>query len=194
MYTPKHIYNSKLKRTKPTFNEDGSVNVPTTKNMFAIVDAIDAPEVLKFNWTASKSKTDLTYYAAAHVTVAKNKYSTVPLHKFIAQRMGLAVHKVIDHENRDSLDCRRHNLREALGSANRANSKLAASNKSGFKGVSWDKQTNKWRVGITYKRKFINLGRYEDINQAANVYDKAAIKYFGNFALTNEAIKQQTIT
>lgn len=183
------VNNSRIKQSgyQPTKVED-AVWIPLTRRMFALVDEQDAKAVLKFNWQANKKKTDNTYYAFCYTRLYKNKYGTLPLHKFIANRMGLENSEHIDHEDGNGLNCRRTNLRDATSSQNHANMGLSVANTSGFKGVSKCKQTNKWRAAITVNGKFINLGRYINITDAVSAYDKAALKYFKNFARTNAKI------
>lgn len=56
---------------------------------------------------------------------------------------------------------------------------------SQYKGVSWDKEHQRWRSRITIDNKTTSLGRYSNEIEAAETYDKAALKLFGEFALTN---------
>ncbi len=49
-----------------------------------------------------------------------------------------------------------------------------ATNKSGIRGVSWDRDRNKWFVAICVNGKQKNLGRFADIAQARQVYLDAA--------------------
>ena len=78
--------------------------------------------------------------------------------------------KQIDHINRNRLDNRIVNLREATDAENRQNMSLSVTNKSGVKGVSWDKQRKKWYAKITHNYKQISLGMFDDIKDAANAY------------------------
>jgi len=107
------------------------------------------------------------------------------LHVIIAERMGLDVSGDIDHEDRNPLNNQRDNLRSATRSQNKANGKIPKNNTSGYKGVSWDKATQKWYAKITVNKKQINLGRFINKEDAARAYDRAAIKYFGEFARLN---------
>lgn len=97
----------------------------------------------------------------------------------------------IDHINRDKLDNRLCNLREASRSQNNANIGLPAHNTSGFKGVSYFKQTGKWTAYITRDGKRRHLGTYTTAEAAAAAYDQAAIALFGRFARTNKMIKAE---
>ncbi|MHC4483546.1 MAG: AP2 domain-containing protein, partial [Planctomycetota bacterium] len=54
-----------------------------------------------------------------------------------------------------------------------------------YKGLVWDKRLNKWQVRIWVNRKRIYIGSFEDQIEAAKAYDKAAIKYYGEFANLN---------
>ena len=53
-----------------------------------------------------------------------------------------------------------------------------ATNSSGTVGVSWDKKTNKWhaRIGINGKR--IELGKFDNLDDAVRIRKEAEIKYF----------------
>jgi hypothetical protein len=91
-------------------------------------------------------------------------------------------HKYIDHINRDKTDNRWSNLRLADVSENQANSTAQKNNKSGRKGVSWDASNRKWRAQICVRGQQIILGRFDDIDLAADAYVEAAKRYFGDYA------------
>jgi hypothetical protein len=61
---------------------------------------------------------------------------------------------------------------------------MSKNNKSGYKRVI--KEYGKWRadIGIHGKQKF--LGYYDKIEDAAQKYNEAALKYYGEFAYLNE--------
>lgn len=82
-----------------------------------------------------------------------------------------------DHINRNPLDNRKENLRSVNASQNKINQKIRIDNTSGVKGITWDKQTNKWRVFIGINNKIINLGRFLNIKLAILVRQNAEIKY-----------------
>lgn len=52
--------------------------------------------------------------------------------------------KVVDHKNGDQLDCRKENLRCVTQQENIVNAPKRKDNTSGFKGVYYHKQINRW--------------------------------------------------
>lgn len=92
---------------------------------------------------------------------------------------------LIDHVNRDSTDNRIENLRQATRSQNGANSIKKKGVTSKFKGVSFDKQANKFMASICKDRKTINLGRFSREEDAARAYNDAAVRMYGQYAALN---------
>lgn len=92
----------------------------------------------------------------------------------------------VDHINRDTLDNRRQNLRFATPSQNAANKIIGENNKSGFKGVFWDRYSNSWHAKIKVNYKQIHIGFFKTPEDAAKAYNQVALKHFGKFALLNQ--------
>jgi len=93
---------------------------------------------------------------------------------------------VTDHINHDGMDNRKDNLRAATHSQNmRHRKKCSGAMYSKYKGVSWKKKSRKWVAQITCEKKAIHLGYFRDEIEAAKAYDRAAIKYHGQFACLN---------
>ena len=88
----------------------------------------------------------------------------------------------VDHINLVKSDMRWSNLREATRSQNYGNRDAYANNSSGFKGVWWHKQCQKWAAEIRVNRKGIKLGLFDSPTAAHSAYVAAAQKYFGEFA------------
>lgn len=89
---------------------------------------------------------------------------------------------VIDHINGDMSDNRISNLRVATSSQNAMNRKLCSINTSGYKGVSYHKQSGKWQASIKINSKQKFLGLYLSPESAHNAYRKAAENLFGEFS------------
>ena len=88
----------------------------------------------------------------------------------------------IDHRDGDGLNNRIANLRLATMSQNLANTGSRKSNKSGFKGVSWDKRKGKWKAEITKDGKSSFLGYFDLPAEGHAAYIAAAKRLHGEFA------------
>jgi hypothetical protein len=88
----------------------------------------------------------------------------------------------MDHIDGNKTNNRIENLREVTRSQNKMNSKLAANNTSGVKGVYWHKHKQKWNSKIILNRKHIHLGYYDTIEEAAAAAIAARNEYHGDFA------------
>jgi hypothetical protein len=93
---------------------------------------------------------------------------------------------VIDHKNLLCGDDRWENLREATQAQNCANRRGHCNSKSGIKGVSFDKQVQKWYACVKINGKTKSLGRYSDKEEAARVYAAALKELYGSFARADE--------
>ena len=95
------------------------------------------------------------------------KNRTVYLHRFL---MGLqhGDPRQIDHINRNGLDNRRENLRFATNALNRQNfsERGYSNNSSGYRGVSWNKERQRWETYCTIAGKTKRLGRFVDVHEA----------------------------
>jgi len=65
---------------------------------------------------------------------------------------------------------------------NAQNRGLRSDNKSGLRGVSWDKKTGRWRAQISIDRKVTYLGSFTSPEKAYERYCEASRKHFGEFA------------
>jgi hypothetical protein len=94
--------------------------------------------------------------------------------------------KRIDHIDGDSTNNKIENLRAASQSQNMANSKMKCNNTSGYKGVTFRKDTQKWQAAIMVNGKHISLGSHTTKESAAIAYQEGAKKYYGEFARTDQ--------
>lgn len=86
-----------------------------------------------------------------------------------------------DHKNGDTLDNRRENLRVCTRQQNSFNKGPQINNTSGFKGVFWRGDRNKWKVKVGR----LHVGLFEDKTEAAKAYDKKAKELHGDFVKLN---------
>ncbi len=157
--------------------------IPLTRNKFAIIDSEDFERISKYKWNCLK-----TGYASTSVGGRKNKIMLY-MHRVI---MFPCNGFVIDHINGNKLDNRKSNLRWCLQSENSKNRiKSSIKNKTSiFKGVYKRKDGRKkcWTAIIKINRKNLIIGSFYEEKEAALAYNKAAKKYYGNFAKLNEVL------
>ena len=84
---------------------------------------------------------------------------------------------IIDHINGNKLDNRKENLRVVTYSLNSFNRNSCMRNTSGKVGVS--RCRGKWKATICINREIINLGYFDDFNDAVQIRQNAEEKYFG---------------
>lgn len=94
----------------------------------------------------------------------------------------LIMGKYYDHIDRNTLNNRKNNLRPATSTENSQNRSKYKNNTSGFTGVSWYKQIGKWKVQIQYHKRKINIGYFENKEDAIRARLNAEKEYFGEFA------------
>ncbi len=87
----------------------------------------------------------------------------------------------VDHEDTNRLNNRWLNLREAANGPNLYNSRLRSDNKSGFKGVCWDKSHNAWAAYIAAGDGHKRIGRFKLKADAISARLKAAEELHGQF-------------
>jgi len=68
---------------------------------------------------------------------------------------------------------------------NQQNRKLNPKNKSGVKGVCWDKEKQKWLVRIECNGFMVHQSRHKNLELAELVAKEARDKYHGKFARHN---------
>ncbi len=172
-----------------TENNIAKIELNRTKaeNLWAIIDLEDLQRVLDFPYTwFAKYDPDIdSFYAVAsqyHKELGRAR--PVYLHQFVMDANG----KVVDHENHDTLDDRKSNLRISEEIRNARNRKgRNKNNKSGFRNVCWSKSENKWVVQLQIDGENTRFGRfaYEDLDKAGKLAEELRQKYYGEFAGAN---------
>lgn len=152
--------------------------IPLPHGRAAIVDDDDYEAVAGWHWSWSPSKG----YACRSVLKKNGGSTTLYLHRILVAAPPGAM---VDHINRDRLDCRRSNLRFVTWAQNSMNSSLRRDNHAGFKGVIFRRDSGKWRARIYLGGRHRHLGTYATAAEAAAAYDGAARRYFGEYAAPN---------
>ena len=152
-----------------------------TQGKVAIVDDEDYDYLNQFKWCANKMKGK--FYVVGNILLPTNKKTRTSMHRFIMKPEKCMV---IDHLDGNPLNNQKNNLRICTHAENMRNSKININNKSGYKGVSYQKDRNNYRASIKFNNKKINIGDFIDPIDAARAYNAAALKYHGEFAHINK--------
>jgi len=158
------------------------IDISTKKypNTFALVDDEDYERMNKYKWNPQDHKSGL--YAERQIRIKGMRNLKIKMSREIMRYVG---GKIVDHKNHDSLDNRKDNLRLCTKSQNQMNKRIQKNNTSGYVGVSFRKELNKWQAYITKDKKRIYLGFHIKKSEAAEAYNKKALELFGEFANPN---------
>ena len=114
------------------------------------------------------------------VTTINQTHSKIKMHRLVMDVINN--HNVnVDHIYHNKNDNRKSQLRLVTNSQNQYNTILSKDNTSGYKGVYWHKKHNQWEALISYNKKQIYLGLYDNIEDAIKARQQAEIKYFGEY-------------
>lgn len=163
------LHESAKKQNRYEFLNDYVIGYDDKNNSF-IIDLEDYEKIKDYYWGICNG-----YW--------RNTILNTHLHQFI---MGKQEGYVTDHIDRDKNNNRKQNLRLILQRNNCKNRSLQPHNISGINGVTWYKQTNRWRVRITVNGKMIELGYFLEKEDAIKTRLEAELKYFGEYAPIKE--------
>ena len=153
-----------------------------TQGKVAIVDDEDFEFLNQWKWHVAGGSGSGTGYARRSIRLFNNKIISFNMHRVV---MNPKNNEQIDHVNGNKFDNRKSNLRICTNTQNQHNVPLRKDNKSGFKGVNWDKKTRKWHTRIRVDGNRFSLGYFNNKEQAALAYNEAALQYHGEFARLN---------
>jgi hypothetical protein len=160
-----------------------------TQGKVTAVSDEDFEWLMRWKWHAVRSprKSGPPLYYARRSAEGTFNRKLIHMHTEIAKRAGFPECDVVDHADRNGLNNTRENLRPCSHSENGANKKKRPGTSSRFKGVTWVKAKYRqcWKTmikahGVTYF-----IAEFANEEDAARAYDEAAIRLFGDFALTN---------
>lgn len=159
--------------------------IPLTRGKFAIVDDEDYPLLSRFRWSAHHSRgrfqatRSIVIYAPSGHVINRMK---VPMQYWILPRPSRLGNRVaiIDHENRDSLDNRKDNLRWATQSENASN--WWRQSKYG-RGVS--RQNRRFRAILELAGTKRRGGTFRTAQEARDAYDRLVDEFCPEFGMRN---------
>ena len=145
--------------------------IQLTQGYEAIVDDEDYEELSKWKWHANGK---YPHVYAKRSSYVDGKQIIECMHRVI---LNTPKDMDVDHQNHNTLDNRKENIRNVPTVTNVRNTKISKRNKSGYVGVSLIKKTNKWRAEIQVNGKGIYLGCFEKMDDAINKRNDALKNY-----------------
>lgn len=145
-------------------------------HIFTLVDTNDAKFLRQYKWYLNKF---------GYVLRNKRYKKNIPdKETFFMHRMILKIKErniYTDHINGDKLDNRKENLRKCTLQENNFGRGKKKDNTSGYKGVYFNKDTQKWMARIAANNKRYYLGLFEKKEEAFKAYRKASLIYHGKY-------------
>jgi hypothetical protein len=174
------------RREQFTPTDDGVSFIQLTQGQIAIVDTEDYARLSRHNWCATWEPNTKSFYAV-RTDGARDGARTAMSREVLEMSgdgSGGGPRLQADHENHDTLDNRKRNLRKCTQRQNSLNRRPTGA--SGYKGVAL--QDGRWRAqifGYGDNHKHISLGCFDTPEEAARAYDRAARKLRGKYAYLN---------
>jgi hypothetical protein len=161
------------------------INSKTYGTKYVLVDDEDYDLVNKYKWNLDKMDGD-KFYAIHSVNkgrdeTGKFRYTSFKIHRLIMN----FPKSHIDHKDNDGLNNQRSNLRLATSQQNSANSTVSKRNKTGFKGVTYRKDVDRYACRVRVNGDCLCYGHYKTPEEAAKKYNEVALLHFGEFAKIN---------
>lgn len=153
-----------------------------------LLDDSDYNLAKRYNWWALRTTNGKKIKYAASDVFTRGERCTLLLHRVLLQPRA---DQYIDHINHNGLDDQRHNLRVCTMSQNQGNRRKQSNNTSGYKGVHWHTQRQKWCASIKINYRSHSLGLWSDPWRAAQAYNRAALEAWGEFALINVELAEE---
>ena len=154
--------------------------------LIAFVDDDDYNLVALFKWGVQKAKRTHIGDVDTFYVVTRWMWDGSPcylmLHRLVLQA-GRDV--IVDHVDRNPLNCSKGNLRKCDFSQNCANVSKKIGTTSKFLGVRFDKNSNGWRANCRSRGRAYFSKRFDSEIEAAIAYNNVAKEWHGEFANLN---------
>jgi len=136
--------------------------IKLTQGKYALIDNEDYDRINQYKWFTRKDGQN--FYAVKKLYILNGKRRNVSMHQII---MGnTPKNKEIDHIDRNGLNNQKKNLRFVTHQENMVNQRVRTTNKTGFRGIDYNKQHQKYRVRIMLNGKSIFMGYFKNLKDA----------------------------
>jgi hypothetical protein len=157
--------------------------------VYVRVDDASLPVIRDLTWTIVLGGRSRVNKYAIHSHRVGGKHVTMYMHRMLRD-VHRGDERKVDHKNGDTLDNRLSNLRITDARGNARNRKSALGGTSRYHGVYRvtnirPMTKNIWRAGIRVDGRDLALGVHPSEQLAAQAYDEAARKYYGEYACVN---------
>lgn len=158
-----------------------SKKIPLKNGMFAIVDDEDYERVSKHSWYVgiNNNKRFEVYRC-----IEQGKPTHERLSRFIFN-LESSDNRIVAFKNKNNLDHRKENLIICTKKENAHMRRGDMNSSSKYKGVYWETRRSKWRILIQVAGKKIHLGYSDSEDEAAKIYNRASLEYFGKYSYQN---------
>lgn len=154
--------------------------ISLNNGMVALVDDEDYEEIARHKWGYFQAGATIGYAVRSGYKVGQ-----ILMHRQIMNAPEESDYVVI-HRNHNGLDNQRKNLRFGTRREAAVNRPVVNKNKtSQYRGVGFNKASNKWTAKIRHHGAVATLGYFKTEEEAARVYDKFARLYYGDLAPLN---------
>ena len=155
-----------------------TMEIALTQGQVALIDDEDCELVSGYKWYAQWDPKMRSFYAKANTMNADGKRTALLMHRLI---MNARKGDLVDHIHHLTLDNRKSELRICTRNQNNQNARKRVDSTSGVKGVSFKSREQKWNARISANGKYIHLGYFDTLEQAAMARAAAVILYHGEF-------------
>ena len=171
-----HLRNRRIKKgNKIDLFDNYALVYPTNSERPFSIDIEDVQRVKQYTCFVSQKSN----YSSIRTNQGNKTYY---LGRFL---LNSSTNMEVDHIDGNTFNNKKDNLRFVTVHQNSQNRKARSDGSSGFKGVSWKANQNKWVVRIQTDGKRIHIGYFTEKEEAARAYDEAAKLYFGEYARLN---------
>lgn len=171
--TKEKMRKAKIKFNKYDLSGEYGIGWTTNTNKEFYFDLEDYDKIKDYCWIEHDN------YLEANSKNGKNQQ--IKFHRFVVNANEF--YEKVDHINHNTLDNRKSNLRICTNQQNCFNHRVHSNNTTGYSGINFDSEKNKYRARIFINKKGIHLGYFNGIEDAIKARRKAEHEYFKEYKI-----------